>query len=145
MGLVTSERVEYDEKTQTPLLQHYHLDLESAHKACKADPNTVGCDRSKGYANTYDEEVAPKFSNLETCPEELLLAFHNVPFDHRLKTKNNARVIDYILRSYREAALETYSYVNTWNSIRGMVDCVESTGITCNEITDKLSEGAHEA
>jgi alpha-glucuronidase len=145
-GWSTSEKIEYGKASKRPELQHYHLQLEWAGKVwIKTGPRSLGYDRSKGYAGTYEPEVAHQIENVDTCPEELLLAFHNVPYDHKLKSKGGARVIDYILDSYKSGAEATKQYVATWKSLKGKVDCDESTGMSFDEITDKLEKGVKEA
>jgi len=143
-GWSTSEKIEY--KGQKPSAQHYHLNLEWAGKVwIKAGSKKVGYDRSKGYANTYAPAIAAKIANVDTCPEELLLSFHNVPYDHVLKTKGGVRVIDYILDSYKSGEASNKAYVNTWESLQGLVDCEESTGMTHKEIAELLQQGVLEA
>ncbi len=55
----------------------------------RADARGVGFDRSASGSNAleqYRPEVAARYARLETCPEELLLWFHHVPWDHRMKS-----------------------------------------------------------
>jgi len=145
-GWSTSEKIEYNETTKRPSMQHYHLNLEWAGKVwIKAGAKTIGYDRSKGYAATYDPEVAKQLENVDTCPEEMLLSFHNVPYDHKLKSKGGVRVIDYILDSFKSGAAETKKYASTWKSLEGAVDCEESTGMTHKEINTLLENGVTEA
>ena len=54
----------------------------------KADKNGVGFDRSsKGTdaVSQYRPEIAKLYDNIETCPENLLLWFHHVPWDYKMK------------------------------------------------------------
>jgi hypothetical protein len=61
-------KIEYEKKM--PSFQHYHPNLEWAGRVwIKAGVRTVGYDRSKGYAKTYEPELAAKLSNVDTCPE----------------------------------------------------------------------------
>jgi len=144
-GWSTSEKIEFDQQSKRPVAQHYHLNLEWAGKVwMKAGHKSIGYDRSKGYAHTYSPEVAEKLSNVDTCPEELLLSFHNVPYDHKLKSKGGMTVIDYILQSYKSGVKSNQDYVNTWNSVQGKIDC-KATGLTCDEIKGKLEKGVKEA
>ena len=55
----------------------------------KADKNGVGFDRTRnGSANVdqYHEPLASQFNSLETCPENLLLWFHHLPWDYKLSS-----------------------------------------------------------
>ena len=54
----------------------------------KADKNGVGFDRSsKGTdaVSQYRPDIAKLYDNIETCPENLLLWFHHVPWDYKMK------------------------------------------------------------
>lgn len=55
----------------------------------RADNNGIGFDRTATGSNTvaqYHPAVAKLFANLDTCPEEFLLWFHHVPWNHRMKS-----------------------------------------------------------
>jgi len=55
----------------------------------KADAGGVGFDRTPTGSNTvsqYHRPVRQRFSDLETCPEEFLLWFHHVSWDHKMKS-----------------------------------------------------------
>ena len=55
----------------------------------RADHMGIGVDRSStgtGYAQQYNEPNASMYENMDTCPEELLLFFHHVPYSYQLKT-----------------------------------------------------------
>ena len=54
----------------------------------KADRNAIGIDRTKngtGYTEQYPAELRERYANPETCPDELLLFFHRLPYDYRMK------------------------------------------------------------
>src|SRR5207237_2874538 len=49
----------------------------------------LGFDRTKTGSNTvsqYHPPVRQQLSDLQTCPEEFLLWFHHVSWDHRMKS-----------------------------------------------------------
>jgi alpha-glucuronidase len=55
----------------------------------RADRNGVGVDRTvngTGYVSQYNEPIASEYNGLESCPEELLLFFHHVSYDHKLRS-----------------------------------------------------------
>jgi alpha-glucuronidase len=55
----------------------------------KADPDGIGFDRTrKGSDNVdqYNEPLNGQFNDPATCPEELLLWFHHLPWDYKLKS-----------------------------------------------------------
>ena len=54
----------------------------------RADRNAVGIDRTEngtGYAAQYPAELESLYASLDTCPDELLLFFHRLPYDYRMR------------------------------------------------------------
>ena len=54
----------------------------------QADQQGIGFDRSTtgtDAVSQYRPDIARTYNNIETCPEELLLWFHHVPWDYRMK------------------------------------------------------------
>ncbi len=54
----------------------------------KANNDSIGFDRSHTGTNAtsqYRKEMADMYDNIETCPENLLLWFHRVPWNYRMK------------------------------------------------------------
>jgi alpha-glucuronidase len=55
----------------------------------KADKEGIGFDRTASGSNAlaqYSPEVRKQYENLATCPEEYLLWFHHVRWDHKMKS-----------------------------------------------------------
>jgi alpha-glucuronidase len=55
----------------------------------RADARGIGFDRTQTGSNAvaqYFEPLRSEYGNLERCPEQLLLWFHHVPWDHRLSS-----------------------------------------------------------
>jgi len=55
----------------------------------RADTKGIGFDRTTTGSNTvaqYHEPVRKLFANVKTCPEELLLWFHHVPWNYRMSS-----------------------------------------------------------
>lgn len=55
----------------------------------RADKEGIGFDRTASGSNAlaqYRPEVRKLYENLATCPEEYLLWFHHVPWDHKMKS-----------------------------------------------------------
>ena len=90
----------------------------------KADKQGVGFDRSsKGTdaVGQYRKEVAQRYDRLETCPENLLLWFHRVPWTYRMKSGNT--LWEEMQYRYNEGVIETERYYNLWhNKMRQQVD-----------------------
>lgn len=90
----------------------------------RADFRGVGVDRTKGtgtgYAGQYCPPVAERYENRDTCPEELLLFFHYVPYAYRLKTGET--LIQHIYNTHFEGCEEAERLKADWMSLRGEVD-----------------------
>jgi alpha-glucuronidase len=82
----------------------------------KADKDGVGFDRSsKGTdaVNQYREHLARTYDNIETCPEELLLWFHHVPWTHRMK--DGSTLWESLQYHYNSGVIWTESLQNDWH------------------------------
>ena len=71
-----------------------------------ADEKGVGMDRTvatgTGYIGQYRPAVAKVYESLETCPDDLLLFLHHVPYTYKLHSGKT--VIQYIYDSHYEGA-----------------------------------------
>lgn len=89
-----------------------------------ADYKGVGVDRTvatgTGYTAQYKEPIASMYENIETCPDELLLFFHHVPYSHKLKSGKT--VIQHIYDTHFEGAEEAKRLKEKWLTLRGKVD-----------------------
>ena len=93
---------------------------QSFHRASRTG---VGFDRTRegsGYVDQYHPPVADMFNELATCPEELLLWFHHVPYTHVLRSGDT--VIQHLYNSYREGVRGVESMIATWESLEGRMD-----------------------
>lgn len=85
----------------------------------RADHMGIGVDRTSagtGYAQQYNEPNASMYENMDTCPEELLLFFHHVPYSYRLKTGKT--LIQHIYDTHFEGAEDVETMVAEWESIK---------------------------
>lgn len=84
-----------------------------------ADRAGIGVDRTvatgTGYAGQYPPAAAAMYESPRTCPDELLLFFHHVPYDARLKTGKT--VIQHIYDTRFEGAERAAGLLAAWNSI----------------------------
>lgn len=89
-----------------------------------ADWQGIGVDRTvatgTGYTAQYREPVASMYENIETCPDELLLFFHHVPYTHKLKSGKT--VIQHIYDTHFEGAEEAEGLKKKWLTLKGKVD-----------------------
>ncbi|MDI4647792.1 alpha-glucuronidase family glycosyl hydrolase [Cohnella hashimotonis] len=84
-----------------------------------ADRYGIGVDRSvatgTGYAGQYPAFAAAMYETPQTCPDELLLFFHHVSYDMRLKSGKT--VIQHIYDTRFEGAERAAGLLTSWDSI----------------------------
>ncbi|MCB2340528.1 alpha-glucuronidase family glycosyl hydrolase [Clostridium estertheticum] len=89
-----------------------------------ADYKSIGVDRTvatgTGYIGEYEPTIADKFENLATCPEELLLFFHNVLYSYKLKTGKT--VIQHIYDTHFEGVEKVDEFINKWETLQNKID-----------------------
>jgi alpha-glucuronidase len=90
----------------------------------RADDKGVGMDRTgatgTGFIGQFQPEVAKVYESLETCPDDLLLFMHHVPYTYLLHSGKT--VIQHIYDSHYEGADSAAGYVRDWKSLAGRVD-----------------------
>lgn len=108
---------------------HYGVNVEASERNGwgqwhRADARGVGMDRTvktgTGYIGEYRAAVARVYESLATCPDDLLLFMHHVPYTHVLH--NGKSVIQYIYDSHYEGAAAAAAYVCQWRSLRCLID-----------------------
>lgn len=96
----------------------------------------VGRDRTRGgtgYVDQYPPPVADRFNDLDTCPEELLLWFHHVPYTHTLKSGET--LIQHMYASYRGGVRGVGVLIAAWDALQGHVDAQRH-----DDVRQKLQE-----
>ncbi|MBV9268903.1 MAG: glucosiduronase, partial [Acidobacteriaceae bacterium] len=116
--------------TLTDILRsHYGPGIESAERNgwgqwIRADHEGIGMDRTvatgTGYIGQYSPEIARRYESLATCPDDLLLFMHHVPYTHVLDSGET--VIQYVYDSHYDAAAEAEEFPEWWKTLRGRVD-----------------------
>jgi alpha-glucuronidase len=90
----------------------------------RADGQGVGMDRSvasgTGFIGQYRPPVAARFESLATCPEELLLFMHHLPYTYRLRSGRT--LIQHIYDRHDQAAAEAADFVRRWRALAGRID-----------------------
>jgi alpha-glucuronidase len=90
----------------------------------RADEKGVGMDRTvatgTGYIGQYRPLVAKTYETLATCPDELLLFMHHVPYTHVLHSGKT--VIQHIYDSHYEGAEAAAGFVRQWRALKGHID-----------------------
>lgn len=88
----------------------------------RADHLAIGVDRTSkgtGYAQQYYEPNASMYNSMDTCPEELLLFFHRVPYTHVLKSGKT--LIQHIYDTHFEGVEEVEKMLEEWESLKGRI------------------------
>lgn len=88
----------------------------------KADKDGIGFDRTKkgsGYTAQYPEPLQSMYDNINTCPEELLLFFHHVSWDYKMK--NGKTLWENLCMRYDEGVKKAESFVKTWKQMKPYV------------------------
>jgi alpha-glucuronidase len=90
----------------------------------RADCTAIGVDRSvkrgTGYAGQYRPENARLYESVQTCPEELLLFFHRIPYTHVLKSGKT--LIQHIYDTHFEGVEQVEQMIEKWKQIEEKVD-----------------------
>ena len=88
----------------------------------RANHRGMGVERGKsgtGYCSQYNEPLASLYENPETCPEELLLFFHHMPYTYRLKSGKT--IIQHIYDTHFEGAEMAAGFLAALESIRELL------------------------
>lgn len=100
----------------------------------KAGKDGIGFDRTKngsGNVDQYHEPLASMYNDIRTCPENLLLWFHHVPWDYRMSSGNT--LWDEMCLHYDRGISKVEEYQETWKSLRPYV-----SASIYDEVTRKL-------
>ncbi len=88
----------------------------------RADLYGIGVDRTEegtGYVTQYNEPWRSTYADINTCPEELLLFFHHVPYTYVLKTGKT--LIQHIYDTHFEGVEEVEAMRDRWKALKGRV------------------------
>ena len=90
----------------------------------KADKDGVGFDRTTetgtDAVSQYRGDIARTYNNLETCPEELLLWFHHVPWTYR--TLSGRTLWEEMQYRYQRGVSEVEDFVRIWQQLKPCID-----------------------
>src|SRR5688572_10200220 len=96
----------------------------------KADAQGIGFDRTATGSNAlaqYAPELQKLWGNLDTCPENLLLWFHHVPWDHKMKS--GRPLWDELCLRYQQGVDEVRALQREWASLEGRLDAERFTHV----------------
>ena len=89
----------------------------------QADSLGIGFDRTATGSNAisqYHEPLASQLANLNTCPEVLLLWFHHVSWDHKMK--NGRTLWNELCYRYDEGVNQVREFQRVWDKAERFVD-----------------------
>jgi len=88
----------------------------------RAGSTAIGIDRTEkgtGYTAQYHPYLNNLYSDTTTCPEELLLFFHRLPYDFRLKCGRS--LLQYIYDTHFEGVEAVEGFIKTWESLQSLL------------------------
>ena len=88
----------------------------------RASHRGVGVERGEsgtGYCSQYNEPLRSLYENPDTCPDELLLFFHHMPYTHRLHSGKT--VIQHIYDTHFEGAQMAADFLTALESIQALL------------------------
>ena len=126
---------------------HYWMDPCANYATSNYSRGGLGCDRTSagtGMADLYESSVAVMFSNVSTCPQELLLWFHHLPWDHPMPSPSHSRggdargtnaatatvpLFDWINATHHAAVGEAGKLASAWDTLEGLIDTARFEGV----------------
>lgn len=90
------------------------------HRAAK---DGIGFDRTKTGSNAvaqYPEVLAKQYGDIDAAPEDLLLWFHHVSWDHKMKSGRT--LWDELVHKYYEGVEEVRSMQREWDKLESFID-----------------------
>ena len=94
--------------------QYYH----------KAAADGVGFDRTSktgtDAVSQYHEPLKSLYDNVETCPENLILWFHHLPWDYKMKSGRT--LWNELCYTYQDGINQARGFIDTWESVEKYVD-----------------------
>ncbi|GAA0363346.1 xylan alpha-(1-_2)-glucuronosidase [Micromonospora gifhornensis] len=102
-----------------------------------ADRDGVGVDRTRatgtGFTGQYPPPWSEQYESIDTCPDELLLFFHHVPYGHLLHC--GSTVIQHIYDTHFEGVREVEAMCRRWEWLARLVDPAVHA-----RVTERLAE-----
>ena len=108
----------------------------------KAAADGIGFDRTSktgtDAVSQYHEPLRSLYDNVETCPKELILWFHHLPWDYKMKSGRT--LWNELCYTFEEGIKEARGFISTWESVEKYVDPYRY-----GQIHDKLIRQAKDA
>ncbi|WP_041446337.1 alpha-glucuronidase family glycosyl hydrolase [Pseudothermotoga thermarum] len=91
----------------------------------RANWEAIGVDRTSrgtGFTLQYHEPWRSIYDDIHKCPEELLLFFHRVPYN--FKMKNGKTLLQNIYDLHFEGVEKVQEFIKLWDELEGKIDAV---------------------
>lgn len=88
-----------------------------------ADVAGLGFDRTQSGSNAVAQYFPPlnaQYADINTCPENLILWFHHVPWNHEMK--NGRTMWDELCYKYDQGVQQARDFQKTWDRIESYID-----------------------
>jgi len=96
----------------------------------RADANAIGIDRTSsgtGYTTQYSPKNAALYADPSTCPENLILFFHRLRYDYKMK--NGQTLLQNIYDTHFEGYDEVESMLEDWKSLKDSLESEVYTSV----------------
>jgi len=106
----------------------------------RANERGLGFDRTPTGSNAlaqYAPELRALWGNPKTCPPELLLWFHHLPWDYTLRTGHT--LWDELCLRYQQGVDEARAMLRTWETLSGKIDS-ERFGDVRQRLTKQVAD-----
>jgi len=108
----------------------------------RTNSDGIGCDRTSTgtkYAEQYHPTNTAMFNDVNTCPKELLLCFHNLAWDFELPD-GAGNLFDSINATHYAAVEELESLKDRWAGLEGSLDQDRWVGVK-----RRMEQSVHDA
>jgi len=94
----------------------------------RADENGIGFNRTSTGSNAVSQYYPPvrdMFNNIETCPENLLLWFHHVSWDYKMRSGRT--LWDELCYRYNDGVNKIREVQQVWDNLKPVLDAERFT------------------
>ncbi|MDL2317834.1 alpha-glucuronidase [Eubacteriales bacterium OttesenSCG-928-A19] len=88
----------------------------------RANHEAIGVDRTSrgtGFSRQFSPHLTALFDSVRTCPEELLLFFHRIPYTHRLQ--NGKTLLQELYDRHFEGADDVEGFIERWQALQALL------------------------
>jgi len=96
----------------------------------RATNKAIGVDRTKNgtnYTGQYHCYLEALYSNPDTCPENLLLYFHRLPYNYKLI--DGRTLLQFIYDTHFEGAEDVEGFIEKWNELKDLLPADAYTSV----------------